>query len=151
MAGSPTCGKMSTGMRLTASVAHSAIAIRATTTVNGRLRAARTRRMTSSLARLHHERLDIAGRSRNLKQPAPHTQARESVVNFGLREQPLGFGDLVDISEPALISSRRLLHRCAGGSHLDRRVGGNAASTLEPRDRPVPPRAEIGRNLLRSG
>src|ERR1035441_3019638 len=45
MAGSPTCGKISTGMRRTARTAHRAMAINATTTVSGRRRAARTMRM----------------------------------------------------------------------------------------------------------
>src|ERR1022692_2658029 len=45
MAGSPTCGKISTGMRRTARMAHRAMAINATTTVSGLRSAARTRRM----------------------------------------------------------------------------------------------------------
>src|SRR6266852_2201844 len=45
MAGSPTCGKISTGIRLSASSEHSATASTAMRIVMGRLRAARTSRM----------------------------------------------------------------------------------------------------------
>src|SRR5450755_4751601 len=100
MAGSPTCGKMSTGIRRTARSAKSAIAIRATTTVMGRLSAARTNRMhplAASLAGLQKKRLKIAGRGCNLQQAAPYTQPSQRVVDLRLCEQALGFRHFIDV------------------------------------------------------
>src|ERR1035441_8090469 len=113
MAGSPTCGKMSMGMRRTARTAHRAIAIKATTTVMGLLRAARTRRMMPapsrhSLACLGDEGPDVPGCGSHAEQSPPDSQPRQRFVNFSLREEPLGLRHLVDIAQPGLIASRRL-------------------------------------------
>src|SRR5271167_571872 len=108
MAGSPTCGKMSTGMRFRAKAAQSATANSAATTVNGRERAVKTRRMLP--ARLRHERLNISGRGGDSQQASPDGEARQNVVDFRLREQPLGFGQLVYIRQSRIVSRGCLLH-----------------------------------------
>src|SRR5579859_5984310 len=101
MAGSPTFGKMSTGMRSAASVANNAMATNATTMVMGRLSAAKTKRMfpssSESLARLHDKRLNVARRGGDCEQGAPDGETGQSVVDLGLSEQTLGFGDFVDV------------------------------------------------------
>src|ERR1039458_8301002 len=101
MAGSPTCGKISIGMRSTARTAQSAIAIRATITVIGLLSAARTRRMIPaswrhSLACLGQEGPDVAARGSHAEQSPPGSQQRQRIVYFGLREEPLRFRHVVD-------------------------------------------------------
>src|ERR1039458_7643951 len=130
MAGSPTCGKISTGMRRTARTAHRAMAISATTTVSGLRSAASTSliewgaalqvcagppgpaqagvdagRRTGvlphtacSLPDLRPEGPDVAGWRSHRQQPAPHAQPGERVVDFGLREKPLGFRHFVDVA-----------------------------------------------------
>src|ERR1017187_2127627 len=130
IAGSPTCGKMSIGMRSTASTAQRAIAIKATTTVIGLLRAARTRRIwpapsRHSLACLGDEGPDVTGCGSHAEQSPPDSQPRQRFVNFSLREEPLGLRHLVDIAQPGLIASRRLVRSGARRAHLDRRVGGD--------------------------
>src|SRR5471030_3122085 len=113
MAGSPTCGKMSTGIRCTASTAHNATAINATTTVKGLVRAAKTRRMIlHSSAGFCREGPDISRRRSHAKQAAPDAEARQRVVNLRLGQQTLGFRYLVDIAQPGLVTGGRLLHRC---------------------------------------
>src|SRR5579864_5251198 len=104
MAGSPTCGKISTGMRRMASAAQSAMATRATTTVIGLDRAARTRRTMfsprdGSLAYLDDKGLNIPGGGGDAQQAAPDAESRQCVVDLGLREQPLGFRHVVNVSE----------------------------------------------------
>src|SRR5690348_1191352 len=103
MAGSPTFGKISTGMRSTARKAASAMAINATRTVTGRRRAAKTRRMFhlpgNSLAGLREERLDVAGCGGHSKQRAPHAEPGESIIDLGLSQQPLRFGYFVDVPQ----------------------------------------------------
>src|SRR5690242_5145013 len=101
MAGSPTCGKISTGMRRTARTAHNAMAMSATMTVMGRPRAARTRRIWGTLrsherergtqecvrhsfAGLRYEWLDVAGGGSDGQQGAPDTEPGERVVDLGL-------------------------------------------------------------------
>src|ERR1035437_402685 len=95
MAGSPTWGKMSAGMRSSASTAQRAIAIRATTTVNGLLSAAKTRRML--LTCLRQEWLNVSGGGGHREQPAPDAEAGQRIVDFGLREQALRFRYLLDV------------------------------------------------------
>src|ERR1035437_6023013 len=95
---------MSAGMRSSASTAQSAIAIRATTTVNGRLRAAKTRRML--LTCLRQEWLNVSGRGGHSQQPAPDTEAGQRIVDFGLREQVLRFRYLIDVPQARLIAGR---------------------------------------------
>src|ERR1035437_7961124 len=110
-------------MRSRASTAQSAIAISATRTVIGLLRAARTRRMLvksssktpacrparPSFARMHKaephatgrssaslsdEGLNIAAGRGHAEQAAPDGEAGQRVVDLGLGEQPLRVGDL---------------------------------------------------------
>src|ERR1017187_5800225 len=190
MAGSPTCGKISTGMRRTARMAHRAMAINATTTVSGLRSAARTRRMllpqvcqdalwgrpsacgglsgrlagvdagrrtgilphtACSLPDLRHEGPDVAGCRSHRPQPAPHAQPGERVVDFGLREQPLGFRHFVDVAEPRFVAGRGLIGGRTRGRYLDGRIGCDPAGALHGGDRYIPLRAEIGGDLLRSG
>src|SRR6476620_4302424 len=100
MAGSPTCGKISAGMRMTARMAQRAMATSATTTVMGRVRAARTSltgtialrrheclRHKKSLGHLGEERADIAGGGGDSQEGAPYGKAGEGVVDFGLRQE----------------------------------------------------------------
>src|ERR1017187_9162139 len=178
MAGSPTCGKISTGMRRTARTAHSAMAIKATTTVSGLRRAARTRRILpslfsqggadlqvcagppgpapswheqagvdagrrtgvlphaegASLTDLRHEGPDVSGCRCHRKQLAPDTQPGERIVDFGLREQPLGLRHFVDVAEPRLVARRGLLSGRARGRYLDRRIRRNPAGALHGGD-----------------
>src|ERR1035438_4170483 len=153
MAGSPTCGKISTGIRRSASAAHKAMAISATTTVNGRDRAAKTRRMLffrGSPRGLRDEGLNTAGRGRNAKQTAPDVEPGKRVVDFSLRQQPLRFGDLIDVSQTSLITRAGLLRRIAGGGHLHWRVGGDALRAIESGSGAVPLRAKINCDLFRS-
>src|SRR5579863_7226318 len=118
MAGSPTCGKMSTGMRWAASTAPRAIAISATTTVIGLPRAARTKRIVraplASLRCLSEKRLNVAARRLELQARAPHAQARQSVVDLSLNQQALRLSDIIDRRQPGLVSRGSLLKRNAG-------------------------------------
>ena len=103
MAGSPTCGKMSTGMRSMARIAQSATARSANTTVTGRESEPKTKRMDSrfpgaSSPRLGQEGPDIARRRRDGEQPAPDAQPGQCVVDLRLRQQALGVGDFGDVS-----------------------------------------------------
>src|ERR1039458_7006021 len=121
---------MSMGMRRTASTAQSAIAINATTTVIGLLRAARTRRIwpapfRRSLACLGHEGPDVPGCGSHAEQSPPDSQPRQRFVDFSLREQPLRLRHLVDIAQAGLIASRRLVGSGARRAHIDRRVAGH--------------------------
>src|SRR5215470_7006282 len=131
MAGSPTCGKISTGIRFNASTAQSATATSATTTVKGRERAANTRRMfrlrANSSARLRYKWLNISRGSGDAEQATPHAEPGQYIINLGLGKQSLGFGHFVDIAETGLIARRRLLGRGAGGRELHRRIGGDPA------------------------
>src|ERR1035441_5954011 len=123
MAGSPTWGKISTGIRSTASSAHRAMAIRAMTTVTGRLRAANTRRMVhlfgQSLTGLGEEGLKIAAGRRDFEQRAPDVQAGQSVVDLSLHEQPLSLRHVIDRRQPRLVPHRGLLQGRAGRGNLD--------------------------------
>src|SRR5580704_17350905 len=147
MAGSPTCGKISTGMRWIASAAQRAIAMRATTTVIGLVRAARTRRMVL-LARLRNEWLDISGGRGDAQQTAPDSQPRQRIVDLGLREKPLGFRHFVDVSEARLIASGGLLSGRPRSRYFNRRVSCDAAGALEIGNRAIPLGAQINRDLL---
>src|ERR1039457_1296258 len=128
MAGSPTCGKMSIGIRWIARIEHNATAMMATTTVMGRERASRTRRIcwlpvaqwARSLTHLREERLKIASGRRDAQQAAPDSQTGQCFVDLGLREQPLRLRHLVDVCEPGWITSRRLTGGGAGSGYLDR-------------------------------
>src|ERR1035437_389815 len=119
MAGSPTWGKMSAGMRSSASTAQSAIAMSATTTVNGLLRAAKTRRML--LTCLRQEWLNVSGRGGHSQQAAPDAEAGQRIVDFGLREQALRFRYLIDVPQARLITGRGLLDRGARGRYFEGR------------------------------
>jgi hypothetical protein len=100
MAGSPTWGKISTGIRLNANSAQSATATKATTTVIGRDRAARTRRifcflgfcsLIRSLHSLQQKWLNVACSRGDPEKPTPYAEAGQNVVNFSLGQKPLGF------------------------------------------------------------
>src|SRR5579863_9214464 len=98
MAGSPTWGKISTGMRLSARPAQRAIARRATTTVMGRERAASTSfiRTRLSFGGLGDKRLEVARGGCDAEKATPDGEACEGVVDLGLREEALGFGYVVN-------------------------------------------------------
>src|SRR5713101_7554215 len=132
MAGSPPLGKMSTDIRSSARTAQSAMAIRATTTVIGLVRAARTTRIfsDSSLAGLGNERLNVPGCCGDTEQPAPDAETRECIIDFCLGQQPLGVGHLVDRSQARFISRGRLLCRSSCGRDLDRCIGRNPPASL---------------------
>src|SRR4051812_22981686 len=137
---------MSTAMRRAATNANSASATSATTTVMGRLRAPKTKRMLyprGSLAHLSNERLNIASGRRNPEQATPHSESGQHVVNLSLREQSLRFGDGIDDTQSRLITRGRLIKRGSGSRNLHRRVGGNAAGAIQGRDSPVPLCAKI--------
>src|ERR1019366_7709129 len=149
MAGSPTWGKMSAGMRSSASTAQRAIAVRATTTVNGLLSAAKTRRML--LTCLRQEWLNVSGGGGHREQPAPDAEPGQRVVDIGLREQALRFGYLIDVAQARLIAGRGLLDRGARGGHLGGSVGGDFAGALKCRDGRIPLGAQIDGDLAVSG
>src|ERR1035437_7955219 len=140
---------MSAGMRSSASTAQSAIAIRATTTVNGRLRAAKTRRML--LTCLRQEWLNVSGGGGHSQQPAPDAEAGQRVVDFGLREEALRFRYLIDVAQARLIAGSGLLDRGARGRYREGSVGGNSAGALEGCDGRIPLGAQIGGNLTVAG
>src|SRR5579864_2222156 len=98
MAGSPTWGKISTGIRRTARNANRAIVISATSTVIGRLSAARTNRMLplSSLAGLEQKRLNISSHGCDFEQAPPDAQASQRVIYLRLCQQALRLGDFID-------------------------------------------------------
>src|ERR1700681_1335514 len=98
-----------------ASAAQSAIAMRATITVIGLERAASTRRIFCSLANLGDKWLDISGGGGDAQQTLPDSEARQSVVDLGLREQTLSLGHFVDVPETRLIASSGLLSGRARG------------------------------------
>jgi hypothetical protein len=89
--------------------------INATTTVIGRLRALRTKRIClyslQSSARLSNEWLNVSGGCRNAEQPPPHAEPGQDIIDFSLREQSLRFGYFVYVSQSGLIPGRRLLNR----------------------------------------
>src|SRR5208283_3797391 len=153
MAGSPTWGKMSTGIRVKARTAQSAMATKATTTVNGLDRAANTKRILScfrgqSSHHLRDEGFNVSRCSRYAQESSPHAQAGQNIVNFRLSEKPLCFGNLIDVAESGLIARCRLLRGRARGRYLYRRAGGNAARTVQCRHCTIPLCPEIHSNLL---
>src|ERR1700680_4710599 len=100
MTGLPTSGKMSVRMRLRDMMKPTRIAMRATITARGRLRAAKTRRIVflsgDSLAGGLQEWLYIPASPIYLEKGAPHVQARDGIVNLGLDNETLCLRYIVD-------------------------------------------------------
>src|ERR1035441_420892 len=141
------------GIRSTASIAQKAIAIKATTTVTGLLRAARTRRIypvpsRHSLACLGDEGPDVACCRGHSQQSPPDSQPRQRVVYLGLGEEPLSLRHLIDNAQSGPIAGRRLIGSRARRADLHRHVGGHIPGAAQSRDRHIPPRLQIGRDLL---
>src|SRR6266704_1502829 len=92
MTGLPTCGKISVRIRPNDMMKPARIAINATMTARGRVRAARTRRIVSftwdSLGDGLQERLNVPASRFNLKKSAPYIQTRDGVVDPGLNYKP---------------------------------------------------------------
>ena len=57
-------------------------------------------------AGLGHEGLNVAGGGGHAEQSAPDAEAGQGIVDLGLREQALRFGDFVDVAEARLDSAR---------------------------------------------
>src|SRR5215831_17700868 len=103
MAGSPTWGKISTGIRCTASIDASATAINTTTTVSGRLSASKTspRHFKNSpflqislLTRICQKRLNVSRHCRHAKQSAPDVEPGQAVIDLSLSQKALSLGDV---------------------------------------------------------
>src|SRR5688572_13899151 len=143
---------MSTGIRWSARPAPSAMAIRATTTVIGRVRAASTKfillYLSESLACLDNKRLNVPGRGGDTQQPAPDAETCQRIINLCLSQQPLGVCYLINRSKPRFISGSRLLRRTSRSRNLYGRVGGNPPASLEAGYRSIPLGAQIGGNLF---
>src|SRR5437899_7947271 len=112
MAGAPSFGKMSTFICGMAMIDVRATARTATRIVTGRRIAVNTNHMrclpepliARSRFDLFDERGKIAMRLRRREQRAPHTEPRDSIVGFGLSEQPLRLGHLDDADESILLA-----------------------------------------------
>src|SRR5664279_3842682 len=128
---------MSTGVLFTARKAQSAIATRATTTVSGLDKAARTSRIVSP-ACLCHEGLNVTSNGSDGEQPPPHAQTRQRVVDLGLREQPLRLGNCIDVPQSRLIARGGLLGGGSCGRDLHRSISGNPASAIQCSHSPIP-------------
>ena len=105
-----------------------------TTTVIGRLRAARTKRifhLSKSLTRLGNERLNVSRSSSDAEQRPPDAETGQRIIDLGLGQQALSFRDLIDVAKSRLIASCRLLGRGARGGDLDRRIRGHASRAGE--------------------
>src|SRR6516225_1738017 len=158
MAGSPPLGKISTGMRVNASAAPTAIATMATTTVIGLLSAARTRRIFVSStpiscplpARLCQERSQVARSRSNAQQTTPYAHAGQRIVDLRGGQQTLGFGHLIDGSEAGFITGRGLLGCRSGRRYLQRRVGGDALAAALCRHSTIPLGAKVDSDLAQA-
>ncbi len=93
------------------------------------------------LAGLDQKRLHVAGGGRQSEQRPPDAQMRERIVDFRLREQSLGFGDLIDGGEPRFVTSRGLLRCGARGGHLYGRVHRDLPGAPQLRQRDIPARS----------
>src|SRR5260370_28621987 len=115
MTGLPTSGKMSVRIRPSAMMNPARIAINATITPSGRVRAAKTRRIVflngNSLADSLQERLNIPAGSFNLKKSAPHIQTRDGIVNLSLNNESLCLCQIIDRCKARLMASFRLIDR----------------------------------------
>src|ERR1700722_11727782 len=129
-------------MRCRASTASKAMAANATTTVIGLVNAAKTRRIAPlfswlrprgsfravtvrercSLPHLRNKGLNIAGSCRDSQKTTPYTQARQHIVDFRIRQQPLRLGYVIDVAEPRLVTRGCLLCSAPRRGHLDRCV-----------------------------
>src|ERR1017187_9783004 len=117
-------------MRSRASTAQRAMAISATTTVIGLLRAARTRRMGLPPG-LGNKRMNIAGGGGHAQQSAPDGEAGQRVVDLGLGEQALRLGDFGNGSQARFVPRRRLLGGGERRRSLDWGVAGDAPCAVE--------------------
>src|SRR5580700_4472415 len=115
-------------MRWSASAAHSTTAISATMTVNGRERAAKTRRMwhlLRSLTGLRDHGLYIPASGSQLQHGPPDVQVGQGIVDLRLDQQSLSLLDIVDRSEPRLVPRGGLLDSGAGRGYFDWGVSGD--------------------------
>src|SRR5512135_824215 len=102
MVGAPRFGKMSTGIRFSASIASSAMAATATRMVTGRRSAKKTKRIRGSPSfRFREELVQVARCRGHGEQRAPDVQLRQAVVDFRLCEHALGVRDFDRRAEPS--------------------------------------------------
>src|SRR6266478_4815760 len=121
---------MSMGMRRMASSEHMAKAATATTMVTGRRSAVSISHITGSLSTIQ-ERLQVALRGGDGQQSAPHAEASQRVVDFGLGKQPLGIGHVHYITESGTIARGGLLLGLPRGFELYGSVACDPASGIE--------------------
>src|SRR5690242_17542233 len=102
---------MSTGIRIRASTDKSPTAITATRTVKGRRRAARISHISltsRSAAGQVEKRLQVPLGECLVEHRLPDCQPGYIVLDFRLKQEALGIGNLHDGGEPSLITSRCL-------------------------------------------
>src|SRR6185503_10013232 len=105
MTGFPTCGKISIFIRVIAIRNPTAIAMRATMTVSGRLSAASTRRMLIGpllTAGLVEERLQITTDELNAQKSSPNIKTGDSIVYLRLNKKPLRLGEVINCRQTVL-------------------------------------------------
>src|SRR6266545_807149 len=98
MTGRLRLGKISTGIRFNARIEQRATPMTATMTLIGRRMARLISHILLSpldrcVGHLLKEWLQVASHSRSPKQRAPNAQSSYRVVDLGLRQKALGFGD----------------------------------------------------------
>src|SRR5260370_38428751 len=100
MTGLPTSGKISVRILPSDMIKPARIAINATITARGRVRAARTRRIVSlpwnSLTYGLQEGLDIPTGRFNLQNSAPHAQPGNRLVGLALNHKPFSLYRITD-------------------------------------------------------
>src|SRR5271168_2538134 len=95
------------------------IAIKATISVKGRVKASSTNRM--SIRRLQ-ERLQIAPNRLQMEKGAPHIEPRDGVVDLCLYQEPLCLGKIVDRRKPGLVACIGLGKTCLCCRQRDRSI-----------------------------
>src|ERR1700744_4188562 len=128
MTGFPTWGKMSMRMRPMAMKKPARMAINATISVSGRLKASSTKRM--SIRRLQ-ERLQVAPNRLQMEKSAPHIKPRDGVVDLCLHQEPLRLGKIVDRRESRLVACIGLGKTCLCRPQLDRSVLGDGSGSSQ--------------------
>ena len=124
------------------------MATRATTTVMGATESGQYQ--THLLTRLRDEWLNVSGGGGDAEQAAPDAQPGQNIVDFRLREQALGFRNIVDDSQSRLIARGGLLVGGAGGRNLNRVLAAIWRAPLSVATRAIPLRAQIDGDLLRA-
>lgn len=95
--------------------------------------------------------MNVARGCRDGKQAAPDAQAGQRVINFGLREQSLGFRHILYVSQTGFVTGRCLLNSGAGGRNLNRSAVCNCARATNRGDGGIPLGLQIGGDLLSAG